>query len=417
MNLDIMREWSPAKEGKPFNEKKLNDFVNILNLNPDRHISAVISKSDEPNALNLGYDLYEISPWHFYIQLDNAGSRERQWSPRFGFINTNVTGRDDRITLVYQAKVDDIENNYAGFGSYEVPLFTPQLRLNLFAGYSEYDTNPANSGPFSYLGNGLFGGGKLTLNVLQFDDWFLDLNTSVTYEKSRSSSIFTGISAGTSDIRTTTWGQGVELYKTDDMTDTYVGLHRFQSIDGSSSSAFTDSRNGGADDDYAIYQFNASRSQYLDDYKIQRGIANFRWIDSTERLTPLKMTTFGGLYTVRGYKEESVVADGGLIANFQYEYDLVKLDESKNPQSYDPEHKPFIQKFAPLVFFDFARAENKHPIAAEERIEELASVGTGVAVTLGDNFEGAVYYGLPLRGAGDTTKNRGRWSFAFLLKW
>ena len=44
------------------------------------------------------------------------------------------------------------------------------------------------------------------------------------------------------------------------------------------------------------------------------------------------MTTFGGLYTVRGYQESEIVADGGIIASVQYEYDIVKAIEKEQPK-------------------------------------------------------------------------------------
>ncbi|MHC4724741.1 MAG: hypothetical protein ACYS9V_10905, partial [Planctomycetota bacterium] len=37
-------KWSPVKVGEVADQKALNDFVNLLNLNPDRYVSAVVSK-------------------------------------------------------------------------------------------------------------------------------------------------------------------------------------------------------------------------------------------------------------------------------------------------------------------------------------------------------------------------------------
>jgi hemolysin activation/secretion protein len=99
----VIESWSPVKEGYVIQKEKLDDFVRLLNLNPDRYISPVISRSSEPNALNLSYDVYEASPWHWYVQADNAGTRDRQWSPRVGLVNTNLLGIDDRFSVMYQA--------------------------------------------------------------------------------------------------------------------------------------------------------------------------------------------------------------------------------------------------------------------------------------------------------------------------
>ena len=39
-----------------------------------------------------------------------------------------------------------------------------------------------------------------------------------------------------------------------------------------------------------------------------------------------------------------------------------------------------------LAFFDYGRAKMKHPVAGEERIQELSSVGLGMLVELGEHF-------------------------------
>ncbi len=77
----IIREWSPVKPGEIANKKKLDDFLNLLNLNPDRYVSATVSQGTEPNSLVVGYDIFEVSPWHYFIQVDNAGTKDRRWAP------------------------------------------------------------------------------------------------------------------------------------------------------------------------------------------------------------------------------------------------------------------------------------------------------------------------------------------------
>ena len=51
--------WSPVRVGEVANQKKLDDFINLLNLNPDRYVSAAVTRGAEPNSLAIGYDIYE----------------------------------------------------------------------------------------------------------------------------------------------------------------------------------------------------------------------------------------------------------------------------------------------------------------------------------------------------------------------
>jgi hemolysin activation/secretion protein len=416
LKRELIEQWSPVKAGTVADKRKLNEYVNLLNLNPDRYVSAVVTKGSERESISLGYDVYEANPWHFYVQVDNSGSEQRRWSPKFGVINTNLTGRDDSLSAMYQVAVDeDLDENYAMFGSYEFPLFTQRLRLKLYSGYSKYDIDPEGAGGWNFRGHGSFTGAMLRYNILQHEGWFFDVLTSISHERSEITSLLFNSVLG-SKVWMDLWGVGLNVHRLDDMSRTSFLFDRIESISGSSDSAFDDAR-AGADSDFNIYTVSAAHRQYLDPDKIQRMVGSVWWIHPNQRMVPARMMVFGGLYSVRGYKEHEIVADGGTLLSLQYEYDMVKHYESQSePESVSVE-KPFLRRFAPLVFFDCGRAETRHATVSENKINELASVGVGTAVELGNNFEAGIYYGWPLRSTEDTKKGHGRWNFSFILRW
>jgi len=414
-----LKSWSPVKEGEVIQKNKVDDFVKLLNLNPDRYVSAVISRSAEPNALNLTYDVYEANPWHWYSQVDNSGTKDRQWSPRIGVTNTNFTGIDDRFSAMYQASWDSsIDDNYALFGSYDFPLFTPRLRLNFYGGHSEFNVTP-QGGPFNFLGRGSFYGSILSYNIFQMDNWFVDVTGSLSQENSK----VTPTLGLASDVDMDLWGIGVNIHRSDDMSNTSLIFNRIESMGGSSRDVFNDARSN-ADPDFTIYNFGAAHSQYLETSKVNRVIASFRLITSNERLVPAKMTTFGGFYSVRGYGEDELVADGGILMSGQYEFDLVKHSESLENREAKSEasseetqdNKPWLRKLAPLAFIDFGRAKRKNPLASEWGTRELCSLGVGTIAELGDNFTAGIYYGWPLQGTDQTDKGDGRFNFSCIYR-
>jgi hemolysin activation/secretion protein len=418
LRRSAMEEWSPIEMGQVANQKELDDFVNLLNLNPDRYVSAVVTKGITPDSLAVRYDVYEANPWHYFIQVDNSGTRERRWSPRIGLINTNLLGFDDTFTAIYQAPWDSgIDENYSLYGSYDFPVMGPRLRLNLYAGHSEFDINP-ESGPFDFIGRGTFYGGKLRYNVLQTGGWFFDITGGVEYTRSRvNPSLFTSF-LGT-DIKFWLWGWGLALHRRDDMSSTSLSFDRYESWGGESDASEFGLARTNSSSDFSIYTGSASHSRYLDDDKVNRLSGTFRWVGSNERLVPAKMTAFGGMYSVRGYDEYEVIADGGILASAQYEFDLVKHEESKERDEAEtkepPAEKPLFKRIAPLVFFDYGRAKTRHAMAGlgEKRHEELMSVGPGIIVELGDDFSAGVYYGFPLRPTDATRTGKGRFNFTF----
>jgi len=420
LNLSFLQEWSPIEIGEVAKQKELENYVNLLNLNPDRYVSATVSKGAEPDTLSVGYNVYEANPWHWFLQVDNAGTDDRQWSPRIGLINTNLTGMDDRFTVFYQSSWEKgIEDKYSVYGSYDFPIMGPKLRLELFAGYNQFDTD--GGGGIDFLGHGSLYGGKLRYNAFQNDGWFFDLTTSLSREKSKvTSSIFSAILG--SEVEMDLWGIGVDIHKRSDMANTSITFDCIQSVGGSPQRKFWDSTTStgartNAERDFTIYTIAAHHSKYLDADKIERLTGSVRWIIPDERLVPAKMTTFGGMYSVRGYKESRIVADGGVLASIQYEYDLVKRDAVNGVSRSSSDNKYELKKLAPLVFFDYGQARIEDTVPGEKGSEELYSVGVGTLVEIGKHFSGAVYYGYPLEATDTTDRGDGRINVSLMMRW
>lgn len=419
LRRSALEKWSPIERDKVASQRELDYLVNLLNLNPDRHVSAVVSKGAEPNTLAIQYEVYETNPWHYFIQTDNSGTEERQWAPRIGVINTDLLGYDDRLTALYQVAPDDISGNWSIFGSYDFPITGPRLRANVFGGYSEFDINP-ESGPINFLGSGTFYGGLLRYNLWQQNKWFFDVTGSVSHEESDiTPSLFPEFFA--SNVKMDLWGIGAEVHHRDDMSTSELTINRVQSFGGSGQKAYWDTATNtgartNADKDFAIYTTGANHNQYLDQQKVQQFRSTIRWIVPSERLVPAKMTSFGGMYTVRGYKEYEVVADGGILGSLQYEFDVIRNKQAVEQQKTTTSNTD-LRKLAPLAFFDFGRSSMKDAVLGERDSVTLYSIGLGTIFEIGNNFSGALYYGYPLKETDDTGKGKGRLNASAMLRW
>ncbi len=427
LDANAVLAWSPVKEDKVANAKKLDDFVNLLNQNPDRYVSAMVSKGSEPKTLAVQYEIYEVNPWHWFLQIDNSGTDDRQWSPRLGVINSNLLGYDDTFTAMYQAKMDSgIDENYLLYGSYDFPIWGPKLRMNVYGGYSEFDVSP-EAGDIDFIGSGKFIGADLRYNVFQTDGWFVDLIGSYSHEESKITPFLVDISIpeGRSDVTMDIGGFAIDLHKFDDVSNASLGYKFSANMGGSSQNEFNRSRPplpGDVDKYFTIHQFYGSYSRLLDPNKVSRLNTTLRWIVTKDRLPPAKMTSFGGMYSIRGYDEYDVIADGGLIASLQYEFDIVKYQQSKDSEQ--PYTSPSadsdwqIKKFAPLAFLDYGLAKIEDPNGTtEDEHQTLASVGIGLIVEVGDNLSGVVYCGYPLKETENTREGKGRLNAGFMLKW
>jgi hemolysin activation/secretion protein len=155
----------------------------------------------------------------------------------------------------------------------------------------------------------------------------------------------------------------------------------------------------------------------MDQTKVDQFRSTFRWIEPTDRLVPAKMTSFGGMYSVRGYDEYEIVADGGILASVQYEYDLVRHSQTVESGTGTSKYIESIKRLAPLAFFDYGRTKVESPVPGEKGNQTIYSIGVGLAFDVGNNFSGALYYGYPLKETDDTNEGKGRLSASALLRW
>jgi hemolysin activation/secretion protein len=417
LRRSALEKWMPVREGQVTNQKSLDNTLNLLNEDPDRYITALVSPGSEPNTLDVQYNVYETNPWHYFIQVDNSGTEDRQWNPRVGLINTNFLGFDDRLTVIGQGIPDTtIDENYSLYGSYDFPVAGPRLRLNVYGGYSKYDINPG-TGPFNFIGRGDFYGAVMRYNVLQRKGWFFDVTGSLSREESKiKPSLFPQFLS--SHVKMDLFGVGFNIHRDKDMSSTSFAVNKIQNIGGSDQSSFwnpftiTGARMN-AERDFAIYTVSGNHSQFLDKRKVQQIRSTFRWIRPTERLVPAKMTSFGGMYSVRGYEEYEIIADGGFLASVQYEFDLVRHNEAIEQQSIANQE---IRKLAPLIFFDYGRSRIEAPVPGEKWRQTIYSVGTGIAAEFGKYFSGAIYFGYPLKSTPDTAEGECRINISLMLR-
>jgi hemolysin activation/secretion protein len=421
LDANTLKAWSPVKPGVIVNQKQLDDFLNLLNLNPDRYITATVSKGSEPNTLSVDYGIYEVNPWHYFIQIDNSGVRESRWNPKIGVINTNLLGFDDQFMAVYQFRPDSSWNdNYSLYGSYDFPITGPGLRLNIYGGYSEFDVSSSSS-DISFIGGGKFIGANLRYNVFQADDWFFDVIGSFSEEESKNTpSIFPEFLA--SKVRTTLVGGGIDIHRRDDMSLASLGYKYTANVGGSGRNEFVTARTD-AEKYFSIHNFYGSYSRVLDPNKVTKVSTSLRWIVTDDRLVPSKMTPFGGMYSVRGYKEYEVIADEGILASAQYEFDIIRNEKLKASvrEEVDKEESKAkgLKKFAPLVFTDYgwSRINDASSAIGEKTHETLWSAGIGALAEYGNNLSAAVYYGIALRDTEDTDAGDGRVNVSFMLRW
>jgi hemolysin activation/secretion protein len=415
--------WAPVQPGDLIKSKELDDYVRLMNVNPDRYIAPVITRGADDEALSINYDIYEANPWHWYAQIDNEGtSSEREWIPRFGLVNTNLTGGDDKLSLMYQVRPDsseEMKENYSVYGAYEMPLWSPRLRVGVFGGYSHSDLPPGSGTGIAFRGAGTFYGTNLRFNVTQVEDWLVDYVSRFSYERSRTGSNFGVLFR--QDVSMYIFGAGVEVHRSDDRSRTAFSAVRDTTVGGGSDQDEFDNIRGGVSSDFSIWTLSASHIQFLDEYKIHEISGSFTNVLPSARLTTSKLTSFGGLYSVRGYEQDEVLTDGGIIATAQYRFDVSEYCDVLSDLPEEVIEKQKKQAWPPrislLTFVDYGRAKTRR-VSDEASVEELLSMGVGTAWELGETLYANIYYAWPMKSGPETKAgDAGKWYFNIIARW
>jgi hemolysin activation/secretion protein len=102
---------------------------------------------------------------------------------------------------------------------------------------------------------------------------------------------------------------------------------------------------------------------------------------ANQTLLPLEQFSLGGVYTVRGYSQDALLADNGFFASAELRANILKIPEWQTTLQISP-------------FFDFGTVSNNNDIPLQKN--SLCSVGLGLKLLIHDIFSARIDYGIPL---------------------
>ena len=160
----------------------LDDYIFRLNRQPGRRVDAAISPANTTGDVALDYLVTETKPWLVYAQVSNTGTKATgDWRERFGFIDNQLTGHDDILTLDYITTC--FKDTQAAAGSYEAPFFNlDRLRWGVHANWNQFTASDVGLANEQFLGSSWKIGGQLIPNIFQHRELFLDAILGVDWE-------------------------------------------------------------------------------------------------------------------------------------------------------------------------------------------------------------------------------------------
>ncbi|HEX4838858.1 MAG TPA: hypothetical protein VFU89_00265, partial [Rhabdochlamydiaceae bacterium] len=124
--------------GQYIDPQTLNNYLYSLNRHPGKRVDLEIGPTGSPSGLTFDFVVTEDRPYHFYFSATNNNPKViHHWQESFGFLHTQLTGRDDILKLNYST--DSFDSFYTAYASYEAPfVMSTTTRWSLSGNYNRF---------------------------------------------------------------------------------------------------------------------------------------------------------------------------------------------------------------------------------------------------------------------------------------
>lgn len=335
----------PSDEyGRPdvIRKQDLDDYLFFLNRHPGRQVDATLSPSRVGRGVLIDYVVNENKPWIGYVQFSNTGTElTNKFRQRFGFVNHQLTDRDDTLSIDYiTAGFDDLN---AIMGAYEAPFFDVYRgRWKVNASFSEFTSSDVGIFNSEFKGDDWSIGGDFFYNFLQRRELFFDWFVGARWRSISAENVGIG-GNGEDDYFLPHLGLRAERMTPTMRSTAHVELE--WNMEDIASTSTEDSALLGRSDpdvDFAIFSWNFAHSFYVEPLLnraawedpstpesstlVHEVAVSFRGQHAfNNRLIPHEETIVGGLYSVRGYEESLLAADGALITSIEYRLHIPRM--------------------------------------------------------------------------------------------
>jgi len=375
LRTDYISDRVMRGAGPPLNIAKLGEQLQIMQQNPRfDQLNASLQPGAHPGESNLDIRVQEAQPYHLWIGYDNhqppsvGGEQARIWGEHI-----NLTGRGDTLQFEYD-KADGLDEWNV---TYSIPLNAADTTLRLY--YDRIDSEVVEN-PFDALD-------------IESDEETFSLGLLQPFHFSVSRSLTLGLSL---DLReSTTYALGTRFPFTTGTDDgrTKLSVLRFsqewldrgrnrvlaaRSLISSGIDAFDATVNGEPRDGKFVSwlgQFQvAQRIGESDAQIIFRADAQA----ANGGLPPMEQLTVGGAESVRGYRENRLVADTGFVTSLEGRIPLFTSSDGN-----------LHLQIAP--FLDYGKVKNRY--GEDPDPDHIASTGLSLLGTAYRRVDFGLIYG------------------------
>ena len=329
---------------------------------PSKSLKLQFSESETGSAIDAKLIVDDLKTHFAFVSVNNTGTDETgQFRLTGGYQWTNIFNRDHNLSLSYTTSPSDFDAVQQYGASYTIPFYEVGGQLNIFLARSDVDTG--------IIAQNLSVSGAGTIALLHYKHTFLQsgaykqqIDIGLDHKLFENEVGFLGLPIS---------GSGEVLSRPFSLA--YIGFWQgagrsfsfnvapHVNIPGGSNNedADYDDLRFGATADWSLVRYGFGYDQLIAPHWLFR--LNISGQYSDDKLISGEQFGIGGIYSVRGFDERSLLGDSGYQVNFE----LWIPGFNKNG-------------IRPLVFFDYGHVELIAPLLSETPEIDISAVGAGL---------------------------------------
>jgi len=389
----IQRKFSGFTGERPFNYNDFYRSLYDLNMHPDLTLNARLRlRQDEQRYIDMEMTVEENLPLHAILEISNTGTEStKEWRAGLTFQHLNLLRQDDVLTLRGINATDFSSLNSLAL-SYRIPHYMGHGgAFSVVSGFSRIDSEEIFQ-DISIRGSGWFTGVQGAQRVYDSSRHLITLGLGGVYRSMEDQLVFADTKGAKREADALPVSLSISYAsKRDDALfgRNYLTLESAYNmgaaLDMSSDEQFNNLRQN-AEESYYIQRVQIARLQSLyfgaapkttsKDWslflKVEGQVAD-------GALIPAEQFAVGGMNTVRGYEERTLLGDHGAVATLELRapilQDLATRPFGRQASGQDP--KTFVDRMQMLLFVDAGFISRSELLQGEEGTESIASAGVG----------------------------------------
>ncbi|MFT4172323.1 MAG: ShlB/FhaC/HecB family hemolysin secretion/activation protein [Rhodocyclaceae bacterium] len=396
---DVREQVPSLKEGDVPNFTQAQAELTEINRSGKRQVVPLVREGTLPGTMDVDLKVDDNSPWHASLGLNNdksADTDELRLSATVSHDNLWQLGHSASIS--FYGTPQDFTQSKTWSGAYIAPLPKSQWSLELSAMKSDSDV--ATVGGTTVLGKGQQFGLKGTYTVPDTTPWLHSFSVGVDFKDNKERTQlgqggdeiplqYAPITLDYSGFNQTERSQlqlGLQLVAG---TRSFLGF-------GSSSDEF-DAKRFKSSPSFMVLKGDTSGSLTFQNNSQLGFRLGGQLTDSP--LISSEQFSIGGMSSVRGYLQAENTGDAGFSAS---------IEMRTRPFAWSA---VYLENARLYAFIDAGYVRTREPLAEQQDMTRLASVGVGTSFRLSSYVNGQIDLGYPLRNGARTERYEPRLNF------